>query len=168
MPRTSARRARIVPWTVLLLYLGAIFYVSSKSQDDLPSLGFALSDKVVHLKVYGLLGLLAAWSLRRTWPGLRRGSVVAIVFLAGTLYGLSDEMHQSFVPGRAAEVGDLIADALGSGLGALAFFVAAPALARLRRSRRDAATGQPAAETPPEGPAAPPEVLSATRSTRRS
>ena len=45
-------------------------------------------------------------------------------------YGISDEIHQSFVPGRDASVGDLIADSVGAALGAgLVVYL-------LRRSRR--------------------------------
>ena len=40
--------------------------------------------------------------------------------IIGTLYGLSDELHQSFVPGRDASIEDAAADAFGALLGSLA------------------------------------------------
>ncbi|MEJ2629102.1 MAG: VanZ family protein, partial [bacterium] len=36
-----------------------------------------------------------------------------IVFILGSLYAVSDELHQSFVPGRISSVSDIIADCLG-------------------------------------------------------
>jgi VanZ family protein len=39
--------------------------------------------------------------------------------LLGSLYGLTDEFHQRFVPHRSAELGDWAADTLGAALGAL-------------------------------------------------
>jgi VanZ family protein len=35
------------------------------------------------------------------------------ILIIGCLYALSDEFHQSFVPGRTSELGDIIADCLG-------------------------------------------------------
>jgi VanZ family protein len=41
-----------------------------------------------------------------------------LVALAVMLYGISDEFHQYFVPGRSVDVYDVLADALGGLLGA--------------------------------------------------
>ena len=46
-----------------------------------------------------------------TW----RNAVFAIV--ASTLYGLSDELHQSFVPNRTSDIADLMADGIGACVG---------------------------------------------------
>lgn len=94
---TSALRA----WGPPLAWAAAIFWASSR-----PSVGIHLVgglDKVVHFGVYAVLGALLARAW--TWPP----GVIA----AGWLYGLSDEFHQTFVPGRTAEAADWIADALG-------------------------------------------------------
>jgi VanZ family protein len=45
---------------------------------------------------------------------------VGAAVLAGSLYGVTDEWHQSFVPGRTPAADDLVADAVGSLAGALA------------------------------------------------
>jgi len=48
-----------------------------------------------------------------------------VVFLlsifASTAYGISDEIHQSFVPCRSADVMDVLADMVGSGMGVLGY-----------------------------------------------
>ena len=43
------------------------------------------------------------------------------VLALGTSYGALDELHQSLVPGRSAELGDWLADAVGVALGSFAF-----------------------------------------------
>jgi len=73
---------------------------------------------MLHMGAYGLLGALWARALNtlkpwrgRTWPLLVTATVLA------TLYGLSDEWHQSFVAARSAESTDLVADFVGSAMG---------------------------------------------------
>jgi VanZ family protein len=65
--------------------------------------------KVLHLVEYGVLAALWIWGLRHgtDWPP--RHVVVAAAVLT-FLWGVSDETHQSFVPGRTARVTDAIAD----------------------------------------------------------
>ena len=60
-------------------------------------------DKLVHLGLYAVLGGLLAWGRRRHLRGASAGPWLhAALILAGALYGVSDEWHQSFVPGRDA------------------------------------------------------------------
>lgn len=93
-----------------------IFALSSVS--GLPAPPGGLSDKHAHLGVYGVLCALILWGLtdrslvRTTWT-----IAVSAVGLA-TLYGVSDEWHQSFVPGREVSALDLAADATGAALAA--------------------------------------------------
>ena len=49
-----------------------------------------------------------------------------------SLYGATDEFHQSFVPGRDSDVLDWVADTLGAALGAASATVATRALRRPR------------------------------------
>lgn len=69
---------------------------------------------IVHLGEYGLLALLLANAFHRT-PRLRRHTIWAAWSLA-SLYGVGDEWHQSFIPGRNASWQDLLANTLGAGL----------------------------------------------------
>jgi len=103
-------------WCALCLaYMALIFAVSSIARLRVPFAQFKASVRLIHGCEYGLLGVLlhqtlAAFGWRRT---------IIIAALIGTSYGLSDEWHQSFVPGRVASGGDIIADAIGVSLGAL-------------------------------------------------
>ena len=94
-----------------------LFGFSSLSR--LPTPPGGLSFYEVHLVAYAGLGALTA---RATGKGLRDVSWRAVVgaILISTLYGVSDEYHQMFVPGRSFDVLDMVADAIGSTAGASA------------------------------------------------
>ena len=108
-------------WLSLAFALGwmATIYVLSSQPTAKLDLGFSGQDKLLHLGAYGLLGLLCIGALPRHTDGGYSLRQVAIAAAIAALYGLSDEWHQSFVPGRSADLLDLLADAAGGLLGAL-------------------------------------------------
>jgi len=97
-----------------LLYAALIFYLSA--QPGLPAVPVAGFDKIEHLGAYAVLGALLARALMGYGVARRRALVLAV--LLGALYGVSDEVHQSFVPTRSADWRDVVADLLGSSFGA--------------------------------------------------
>ncbi|MDA8211200.1 MAG: VanZ family protein [Clostridia bacterium] len=103
---------RYLYWVPVVFYMGVIFYFSSKTggQVALPT-----PDYVAHGTEY--FGL--SWLVRWAWSGSRagrpeQGCRVAILFCF--IYGISDEFHQSFVPGRTPDAVDLLADTAGAAL----------------------------------------------------
>ncbi len=88
------------------------------------------SDKIAHFLLYALLAALWVRALApREAAGARmplRGAVLAAILVCAA-WGVVDEIHQSFVPGRDASPGDVVADTLGGVAGA---FAAARAAAR--------------------------------------
>jgi VanZ family protein len=84
----------------------------------MPEGGFWQSDKLIHGLVYGILSLLFYRALGRYRTGRSAGRVrlraAGLAILAAGLYGLSDEWHQSFVPGRSDSGLDLLADVAGA------------------------------------------------------
>ena len=75
-------------------------------------------DKLLHLIVYGILGALVCRASNTIESmHLHRLRLFLIGVLTTTLYGLSDEWHQSFVPGRSAAAADLLADLVGAVVG---------------------------------------------------
>lgn len=71
-------------------------------------------DKLAHLAIYGLL---AACLIRAFGPRMRQsrpGAVLMITILCCLLYGISDEFHQSFIPGRSVSGLDILADTAGA------------------------------------------------------
>ena len=119
----SPRIRSLLLWLPLFLYSGLIFYLSSRPGPRRLPTALPHRDKVFHVLAYAVWGGLFAWAALRTWPGLRLGRVVVLAGLAGALYGLSDEIHQSLVPSRAADGLDLLADAAGAFLGAGCFVI---------------------------------------------
>lgn len=102
---------RFVP-TVLVM--GMIFYLSHQPAESLALPDIAFLDKLIHALVYGVLAA-SVWygipeQVTRTYPWRVWGGVVLFCFL----YALSDEFHQSFIPGREPDKLDIVADMFGA------------------------------------------------------
>ena len=107
-------------WFPVLVYSGIIFYVSSLESVETPQ-SIPHFDKVCHLAEYGLFGLLLARAISHSVTRIDRATLIICTVIGAFLYGLSDEFHQSFVPGRTTDVMDLAADTVGGLLGALTY-----------------------------------------------
>jgi VanZ family protein len=101
-------------WGPVAIQMTLIFLASSIP--DLRALPGDMSDKTGHSIGYALLGGF----LLRALAGARLRGVTwgraAITVLLATLYGASDEFHQSFVPGRSPDVHDVLADCRGAAI----------------------------------------------------
>jgi VanZ family protein len=97
--------------------MAMIFGLSSMSTLPSPPGGFSFYD--AHVAAYAGLGALTA---RAAGQGVRNVSWRAVVaaIVISTLYGVSDEYHQLYVPGRSFDVFDMLADLIGSVIGASA------------------------------------------------
>jgi len=108
------------PWLLPSLgYAALIFYLSSLTS-PLPFLPTSLfaHDKLLHATEYAGFSAVLAWGLDRVSRlGLRGAAMLAGV--SASAYGLTDELHQAFVPGRSADVNDWVADTAGALAGAL-------------------------------------------------
>lgn len=107
-------------WALLpaLSWAAVIFVLSSFPGSAYPQVGVWSADKFAHVAVYGALGLATAVALHRG-VGLRSLTALFVwSVLLCTAYGVSDEIHQSFVPGRSPDVRDVVADFAGAVLGA--------------------------------------------------
>jgi VanZ family protein len=98
--------------------MGIIFYVSHQPGDlvRLPPI-YGL-DKLLHVAAYSLLGGAFLFGMQ---PFSRKSNYVVIAAAAiilCTVYGFSDELHQSFVPGRFSSIWDVLADGSGGLLAA--------------------------------------------------
>jgi len=115
----SPLRRWLTYWLPPLAYMAAIFCVSHRPTVWQP-LTFSYGDKVAHALAYALLGVLLrrAWQRAGTARSQERAGTYAL--LVGALYGLSDEVHQRFVPGRCFDWTDWMADVLGITLAMLA------------------------------------------------
>lgn len=98
-------------------WAAALFWGSSQPHVPTPPFGFEGLDKLIHAAVYAVLALLLLFADRRP-VGWRAWFWVGVA----CLYGLSDEIHQHFVPPRQADPLDLTADAAGA-VGAVALWL---------------------------------------------
>lgn len=97
---------KFVYWALACAWTLLIFYFSSQSETTaLGLLNFIpFSDKLVHAAVFGILALFLYLATEN--PRL------AVILTA--LYGMADEFHQHFVPGRQTDIFDWLADTLGA------------------------------------------------------
>jgi VanZ family protein len=111
---------RIRAWGPAAVWSLVIFGLSSIPGTAIPDVGFTFADKVAHLGVYSVLGALFYRGWRRTRSGPTAWAIVALAALSALAYGVTDEIHQMFVPNRSPEMLDLVADLLGGSVGAAA------------------------------------------------
>jgi VanZ family protein len=125
-----------------LLMAAFIWFLSSQRILPRPKgiLGF---DKVQHLLAFAVLACAAGlWVSREKWKSRGRFFLLLIAAI-GSAYGIVDEVHQFFVPGRDCNVWDWIADTLGAVTGAAAW-MGLMAFADRRVSRRMVKGGEAA------------------------
>jgi VanZ family protein len=97
--------------------MALIYFASDTPGRDLPHFGLLdfVAKKGGHLVGYALLGLAYLHALAPR--GLASPKAARIAVLFATLYAMSDEIHQVFVPGRGAGVRDVVIDVVGATLG---------------------------------------------------
>ncbi len=99
-------------WLLLLLsYCAVIYELSDQPVLPVPAL-FNMQDKVIHAMAYAVMAALFWQTARYRMPKLFPCAVVTVLFCS--LYGISDEWHQSFVAGRMADPLDWLADTTGA------------------------------------------------------
>lgn len=108
-------------WTALAAFCGLIFWLSA--QQSLPvAMHFEFQDKVQHALAYFAMEVCSWRAFRHLLADRRLLALVSVAYCS--LYGISDEWHQSFVPGREPGVGDWLADTLGAALAAALLYLA--------------------------------------------
>ncbi|MBP9815737.1 VanZ family protein [Candidatus Woesebacteria bacterium] len=105
---------KIIYWAPPLIWMGIIFYLSSKPQ--FTATGEILEDflifKTLHMAEYGLLALLLFNALYNTVTQ-NFYNAIRLSWVFSVLYGASDELHQIFIPTRGGTPRDVFIDALG-------------------------------------------------------
>jgi hypothetical protein len=96
-------------WVPPVLYAAVIFYLSGQ-----PHIRLGISDKIAHAAEYFLFAWLVIPAIRDTAPVTAARYAIAVGIVTSVLYGVTDEFHQGFVPGRDASGYDLLADAIGA------------------------------------------------------
>ena len=134
-------------WAPPALYALAIFVSSSLAAPPAPPPHF--TDKHMHLLGYAGFALVLVRALSGAcWSGVTVATTLLAALIAAA-YGVTDEWHQAFVPGRQADAADVLADAAGAVLAVAA--VGAVARWRHAGGRGDSTierAGEKAGQTP--------------------
>jgi len=97
----------------MLLVMATLYFLSDQPGDTLYLPAVVGIDKLVHAVAYGVLAATIIFALgaehKERFPG-----VVIFTTLVCFFYGITDEFHQSFVPGRMPSSADVLADACGA------------------------------------------------------
>ena len=125
------RRAALTRWGPFVAALVVVFWLSSLSH--VPGAQH-FWDKLLHTVGYAVLGVLALRAFHGGFGRLRPEPTLYAA-LAVILWGISDEIHQSFVPGRDASPWDVLADVVGFVIAVLLFATLTLRSAHVERPR---------------------------------
>ena len=90
-----------------------IFVASHQTYIKLPDLGFNFTDKILHLLAYLVFGFTLNIAVKKNFPVMGTSNRIIVVLVLGSIYALSDEVHQYFIPGRTCDMLDWAADCFG-------------------------------------------------------
>lgn len=133
MREPPARRPLVVTgsWLLTGAAMAALYWASDRVLGT--GAARAVSDKVLHAGAYAVLAACWLAALRASWPAVAPVPLAWLAACAASLYGATDEWHQSFVVGRTADVWDWVADSAGAA--AVALIVSAVTVVATRRRR---------------------------------
>jgi VanZ family protein len=122
MPMKTEKRSKffdslLIFWLPVVVWSVVIFSFSSRMLPGPPGfywLNF-VEKKTAHLIEYAILSILYFRAF--IFSGIKRKKAAILAIIVCFLYGLTDEFHQSFIPGREPTLRDVIIDTLGAGLG---------------------------------------------------
>lgn len=107
-----------------ILWAVFIFVASSIPSNDFPDMSIFQYDKLIHIGIFYIFGLLIYRAFNLFWTkAIFSWRKVFFTLLTVTVYGVLDEFHQMFVPGRTADVWDATADSLGSILAVVSIYL---------------------------------------------
>lgn len=98
-------------WIITILIAIFIFYISSLSFEGAPVGGYGWKTVAYHIYSFLFLtGFLLISLIRGNW---KRKNLIFLGIIIAVLYGISDEIHQLFVPGRSCSFSDILIDLIG-------------------------------------------------------
>lgn len=137
---------KTLSWATVILWMGLIFHLShqaaaasSELSTGVTEIVSAFIEKVVpnedldvssihhiirksaHFFIYFFLGMLVLHALNMSKG--TGGKTIGLAILICVLYAISDEVHQLFVPGRGAQVKDVLIDSAGASVGIVGYLL---------------------------------------------
>jgi VanZ family protein len=117
---TGAPQGQAVRWMAVVAYALLIYVLSAQSQVPATLASLHLSDSVAHMLEYAGFGALLFHAVSHSGRRYLVRHALTCAILFAILYGMTDEIHQSFVPFRDPSLRDLFSDAFGAVMGTLA------------------------------------------------
>jgi VanZ family protein len=97
----------VIAWAILIIIGSSIPDLGN------PVFKFTFSDKFEHIGEYSFFGFFLAYAFFKSRP--MPAFIMMLIICAA--FGVSDELHQLFVPGRTCDPFDALADVIGSAVG---------------------------------------------------
>ena len=102
----------LMAWIMALITAATIFYASSLT--FAPSQGpWSVRPYIYHVGVFAMFSFFLSIAIIQA----QRTKFIPLIAILGVMYGLSDEIHQFFTPGRSFSFGDVFLDSAGAIIG---------------------------------------------------
>jgi len=136
--KPGGRARTAIAWLCVLAALAMIFWFSTAAFSSDHTVRFfgelnRLARSCAHVSEYAALFLILRWASSKTFARKSNWFHAPLALIVAVFYAVTDEWHQTFVPGRTPSVGDIGLDALGAVLGLCIW----SAVHRYRARRRD-------------------------------
>ncbi|HHX62265.1 MAG TPA: VanZ family protein [Epulopiscium sp.] len=140
-PNGTTKLKTIFPWLLVILWMAVIFYLSHQPATQSSHLSSGVAELIMnilekitpsgmidfelfhhfvrknaHFFAYLILGILVVNAIKKD-----KGISIPAAALICILYAASDEFHQTFIPGRAGQLMDVLIDSSGSIVGILLY-----------------------------------------------
>jgi len=150
---------RFISWTAVIAWMLVIFSLSAQVAEESNRLSTDVTEAVVrtvekvkpdaeinvirlnqiirknaHFLCYLVLGILAMNAFRRN--GCSIGKSLILSFFLCAVYAVSDEIHQLYVPGRGAQVADVLIDCTGGVTGMFIYWFAGKIFYLIRTGKK--------------------------------
>jgi len=115
------RLKRMLPDLVPLVLYCVFIFMQSRMPVPFEVPDVSHFDKLLHFGAYGVMAVLFYRTYLAGWPQALKRTLIWASAISTVLYGLSDEIHQYFVPERSADLLDWLADTVGAAVGAVVY-----------------------------------------------
>lgn len=130
-------------WTLFATWLLTVYVLSSVPGDRFHATDIPYADKIVHVLIF-LTGSSLLTLALRTGTAWSSAKIALLTFIALLAFGALDEFHQTFTPHRSgADLGDLIADAIGTFVGITLALLIHAQLKKCHRQKANLGTPSP-------------------------
>src|SRR3990170_8701773 len=102
-----------ISFGTLIFYLSAQPNLRWVSESERGIFGFSVDSAFLHLVIYAFFGMLIFFCFRNC-----NNNNFLLTVVLGSVYGVTDEIHQSFVPFRCCTIPDMIVNVFGVVVGA--------------------------------------------------